>query len=630
MANANDLARALSFAGGETTKPKTVKGYFRKEERSLDVPAQSLSIWDSVPMVQGALAQLEDGDFRSAALLCDALGRDDRVTATLDARINGVLSLPLDFEAGIEDNERAAAVAEEIKASWTSMFPEDVVAKLLQWGRLIGVAPGELVWKTEDTAKGKRWMPTMTVWHPQNLFWNWAWRDYAIVTQGDGIQKMGDAPGQWFLYTPKGRYLAWYAGLIRALAIIYLIRWWAYRDWARYSEKHGLPIVKAKVPKEADEEIKETYFESLAALGTENTIKCEVGNKDEASFDAELIEPVANTWAGFQGLIQQCDSSIAIVVLGQNLTTEVKQGSRAAAGVHERVRADFLRSDAVTLATFLRDQVLKPYAAFNYGDAELAPWPRWQTDPPTDVKDNAAAALSLGQAINQFKTASAPVNERELLEQSGVPTYSEDEWKTVKAERQKEAQEALKAQQDAAAGNESDDTDPNAPPAAAKPPKKKPGKKNAPNVEAEEPEETKAVLSREIMDALRALPITGWDEETVLARAKVLSVLGTPLERPTAKKKPDSIPEGQLAAQIFADDLTDDAAQAGNKAFGPDLAGVLDDIAGAKDYEDLRGLLKKRLGGMDRQDVATIVERATLLAHSAGRLGVIEATQEKN
>lgn len=617
-ADANALAQALSFDQKKASKEKA-GGFKRNRTETVEPPVQAFSTWDSVQAIQSALAELENGQFRTAALLCEGMGRDDRITGTVDARVNGVLSLPLDFDPGIENNEKAQAVAEELKAYWTEMFPESTLAMLLKWGRLIGAAPGELVWETRDTPKGKRWIPKLKVWHPQFLYWDWAQRDFVLITQNDGAIPIGSAPGQWLLYCPKGRYLAWMNGLVRALAIIFLVRWWTIRDWARHSEKFGLCIVKAIVPKGADGQVKETFFESVAALGSENTIKIEVGNKDEASFGAELLEPEKTATEVFAGLIQQCDSSIAILLLGQNLTTEVKGGSLAASKVHDRVRGDFLRSDAVTLSTQLRDQVLKPYALFNHGDADLAPYPAWKTDPPEDAKDTSQAALTASQALTGLLAAKAPVNEREFLERFSIPLYSEEEWKIIKAEREQEAQEAMEAQTDA---GEPDPENPQ----ATKPGKKKPAKpkKDAPGAEGDA---AKASLPREIMLALESLPITGWDLETVQARGKIISQLGMPLERPIAKAGKNSLPESFIRGQIFADDLTDDSVAAGMKAFGPDLAGVLQDISTCESYDDLRAKLIVRMKGMDRSAIAQVVERATMLAHSAGRLVVVESMQ---
>jgi phage gp29-like protein len=398
---ANPLQAALDMRPPTPgAKTKARMGYERPATPTLDIPLQTFSVWDSVQLVQAALTDLENGLFLNASILCDAMGRDDRITATLSARINGLLALPLDFTPGI-DNAKGKKVAEDLKACWGQIFPEGELSQLLKWGRLAGAAPGELTWsnvKAPGEGSGKRWLPKLKVWHPQFLSWRWDWRDFSINTATEGIQRVETGRGRWTLYTPSGRYPAWQSALVRGLAIPFLIRWWAYRDWARYSEKHGLPIFKAMVPKNADRDIKERFFNSLAALGNENTVKLEQGSKEEGQFDIGLLEPTANTWEAFKGLIEQCDSSIAILLLGQNLTTEVKGGSLASAKVHERVRGDFLAADAGSLATFIREEVLKPWAAFNYGDPELAPTPKWAIDPPEDTQKTAATALAAGQA----------------------------------------------------------------------------------------------------------------------------------------------------------------------------------------------------------------------------------------
>jgi phage gp29-like protein len=98
-------------------------------------------------------------------------------------------------------------------------------------------------------------------------------------------------------------------------------------------------------------------------------------------------------------------------------------------------------------------------------------------------------------------------------------------------------------------------------------------------------------------------------------------------DRPTAKVAKDDIPASHVSGQLFADDLADEAVAAGVKAVTPDLNGVLADIQAMTSYEDLRARLKKRLAGMDRAAAATIIERATILAHSAGRKAVLDATK---
>src|ERR1700737_255412 len=422
---ANPLQAALDMRpSAPSTQAKATLGYQRPTQSTLDIPIQTFAVWDSVQLVQAALTDLEQGVFLNASILCDAMGRDSRITATMYARVNGLLSLPLDFTPGI-DNAKGKQVVEDLRVAWPKIFPGGTLAQLLRWGRLCGAAPGQLTWANVDSPSSKQWLPTLKVWHPQFITWRWDWRDFQVVTMSDGIQRLQTGLGNWTLYTPNGRYPAWQTGLVRGLAIPFLIRWWALRDWARWSEKHGLPIFGAIVPKGADEAIKERFFNSLSAIGTENTVKLEQDSaRPGGSFDVKLLEPQANSWAGFKGLVNQQDADIAITVLGQNLTTEVNQGSRAAAEVHDQVRSDFKKADADSLAQHIRDEILRPWAAFNYGDPELAPTPKWTVDQPQDSKKIADTALSVSTALSNFKNAGSPVDDRALLDELGIPTLS--------------------------------------------------------------------------------------------------------------------------------------------------------------------------------------------------------------
>src|SRR6185312_1603999 len=64
-----------------------------------------------------------------------------------------------------------------------------------------------------------------------------------------------------------------------------------------------------------------------------------------------------------------------------------------------------LEADARALAKTLYVQVLRPFAAITFGDAELAPQVLWNVSPPEDHKTNAATLQSFGQALNFLRTA---------------------------------------------------------------------------------------------------------------------------------------------------------------------------------------------------------------------------------
>lgn len=385
----------------------------RQEFRDHPVLA-SFSAFDTVGAVRAALNELEEGVFLRASQLVDRMGRDDRIRAAMETRLRGLLGKQLSFEEQ-GDKRRKSSLVRELEQRFWDWAPEATLGQLLRWGLFLGVGVGELVWDRGP----RRWEPRLKVWHPEFLRWDWTKRCFIVTTQ-DGEVDVEPGNGKWIVFTPYGE-RGWMLGLVRAIAVPWLIRQWAYRDWARYSEVHGLPIRKAMVPSSAAEEDKTKFFNSLKRLGSESTVLLPQGQTEQdTSFDLELVEAEANTWEGFDRLLARTETSIAIAVLGQNLTTEVQGGSRAAAQVHDEVRLDLVVSDAEQLSTALHTQVLQPWAEFNYGSAADAPWPKWDTEPPTDTKARAETLNSAADALNKLRSGGVPVDVEAYCEEFEV------------------------------------------------------------------------------------------------------------------------------------------------------------------------------------------------------------------
>lgn len=381
---------------------------------------RSWSAWDSLSMVKCALRDLEQGNLQRAAQLADMMGRDDRVSGCLDVRTLGLLGLPLTFE-GAGDARRKSAVSRTVEEAWWTWCPEAELAELLRWGLRIGVALGEIVWEL-----GEKWTPRLKVWHPAALTWRWDLGCFQVQTM-DGPINVTPGDGKWILFAPFGAQRSWMGGLVRRLAIPWLIRQWGWRDWARYSEVHGQPTRVARTPAGASSAARAAFLADVASLGTDPTIDLPQGpNKDTPGWDVTLLEAAADGWESFDGLLAKTETSIAIAVLGQNLSTEVKGGSYAATKVHDAVRGDLIRYDAENLATCLRQQLLMPWALYNLGDPVLAPWPRWDTEPPEDEQALAQRDKTTAEAVATFQAAGAPVDVRAYLEERGYPLLAED------------------------------------------------------------------------------------------------------------------------------------------------------------------------------------------------------------
>jgi phage gp29-like protein len=228
----------------------------------------------------------------------------------------------------------------------------------------------------------------------------------------------------WFLYTPYGAYRGWMRGAVRSVSIPWLVRQFALRDWARYSEVHGLPQKKAKVPAMASAEDKRRFFNAVKRLGAETAflLPQPMNPSSGADWDVELLEAKDTSWLGFEHLIERCDKSITLCIRGTNLTTEVKGGSFAAAKTHREEDSDYAIADAKKFAMAMRKQVFMLYCLYNYGDAALAPIVGFDAEPVEDRKGDAEIMVNVSTALKTFKQEVGwELDDEAVAEQFGIP-----------------------------------------------------------------------------------------------------------------------------------------------------------------------------------------------------------------
>lgn len=377
----------------------------------IEGPPRVVTSW-SPSAARTALVQLQRGDFSLAAALADAALGDDRVQAVIGTRVNGLLGLPLEFEPA-DDSARAAEIATLLEEDWWRFAPEPELREWLSYALLVGACAAELVWDVSGRA-----LPRLKVWHPSSLrrsdTGQWSVRlangKELPITPGDG---------KWVLLSPYGQRRAGTHALIRALALPWLSKNFAVSDWNTYSEVHGRPTKVGRHPAAASEAEKTQFLTDLRGLASSAAVVVPEG------WTLELLEAKVGSGEVFGKLIDWADKAIAVAVLGQNLTTDVEGGSLAAARVHENVRQDLLDSDAETLSTTMREQVLVWWAEFNFAARDLAPWPDWDASPPADQAQEATAWKTRAEALQGLAALQAqvplPIDWRAVADHLGVP-----------------------------------------------------------------------------------------------------------------------------------------------------------------------------------------------------------------
>lgn len=365
--------------------------------------------WD-VQSVRGAMGDLVVGLFDKPAQLLDAVTADSRVQSAMRSRSGGLLGRPVRFKVPekYKHDKDARHCLRAWEKHWPQMHAEPAMLDLLETAHMLGFSYSQILWDTERAI----WKPYLQSFNPRYSYYFWPTREHVAVTL-DGQVPVTGGDGHWVLHAPYGTYRGWMRGALRAVAQWWLARNYALRDWARYSERHGFPILLADTPFGADPDDVVSFRNSLTQLGQESVLQLPAGPDVQTygKYDLRYLEPKDRSWQGFQALIAQCNDEITLSLLAQNLTSQVKEGSLAAARVHADVRQAILEADARALAKTLYVQVLRPFAALNYGDPDLAPIVTWDVRPQEDLKEKAGTFQTFAAGISALRTAGLAVKD---------------------------------------------------------------------------------------------------------------------------------------------------------------------------------------------------------------------------
>ena len=369
--------------------------------------------WD-IAAVRQALQSLVVGLFDQPSQLVESIVGDSRVQAAMESRTGAILGAPVKFKIPkkYKDDKDAKKCLRAWERAWPLIAAEPVLAELLQWSVQEGFGVAQLMW---DTKSHGVWWPYIQVWNPRYVYYHWLYRTYVAITL-DGQVPIFGGDGHWLLHAPHSEYRGWIRGAMRAIAPWWLARNYALRDWARYSERNGMPWVKGKSPAAGDPLQIQQFRQDLGMLGQESIIQVPQGVDEKYSYDVELLEAnIGDASTGFEKIITMCNGEITLALMGQNLTTEVKEGSLAAARVHADVRQQMIEADARALAKSIYMQIARPFAQFNFGNADFAPQISWDVVPEDDFLMKSAVFKNVADAIYVLRRGGKQVNDLSVL-----------------------------------------------------------------------------------------------------------------------------------------------------------------------------------------------------------------------
>jgi Protein of unknown function (DUF935) len=373
----------------------------------VELPTISTTEW-SPESVVSALKEADGGLMLRPADLVEAMWGDDRVQGVLSTRTLGLLGLPLlyfgdDQMVGELRGVQALAGAPGVPGDFARMFPVAELAKLLTWGILLGVGLAERV-PHDERPLGERSKPTLKIWHPRWLRYQWTDNTWHLTTRDKEIE-LDLTCGRWILYLPYGAHRPWAYGAWRAIALAWILKQYALRDRARHSEVLGSAARVGIAPAGANEKQRRSWLGEIRRMARDHAAVLPAG------YDLKMVEANATARGEiYSTQIEWADRAIAITLAGQFVTTEGTKGF-SNGDIHNQVRYDLIQFTAESLSDCLYNGGLISWANDNHGRSD-APFVRWDTSPPEDKQALATAYGGLGDAIAKLDAALEPTGKR--------------------------------------------------------------------------------------------------------------------------------------------------------------------------------------------------------------------------
>lgn len=408
----------------------------------IEPPVPTTTEFATVDQVRGVIQQLDQGNFRMPALMFERMLWNPRLRAVLETRMAGLISTEIRWMPA-SNNRDCRRAAKEMDEDWRFIASSPMRKQMWQTSLFLGFG---LAQRSADTAPSGRTIFKLRPYWAGFAQWYWSRKAYRIVTFDAGVTESGSpsvdrkavdkfAPSlaeriplaseqPWVIAEPFG-VNSYRGGLLHAAWRPWLGHDWAMRDQARASEKHGIGIIKAKYPRGEGEQHKASlakWLGGLRSMGTEGNVPLEQRGEGEANYD---VEPFEFNGSGFQAISDTMNSNavaLAILLLGHNLTTEIKGGgSYAAAGVADYIRDDKKFEDGDGEYSYAGPQLVVPWAVANYGDPALAPIARYVTDSPAVNLQRAQMINALGMASAQLRANVPKVDLEQLAEEFRLP-----------------------------------------------------------------------------------------------------------------------------------------------------------------------------------------------------------------
>lgn len=211
------------------------------------------------------------------------------------------------------------------------------------------------------------------------------------------------------------------AGLLRTVALLFLLKNYSLKDWASFNEVFGMPLRLGKYDPAASESDRQALYDAVRNLGSDAAAI--VSKATEIEF-IEAGARLAGNTNPYQVFLDYCNREMSKVVLGQTLSSDTSPGSGTLAGsAHAQVRQDLLEADGVALADVITKQLILPLIGFNFGwdvAKTICPYFKFSIKSQDDLH-------TLSSIYKNLLDAGVPISLNHINEKFDLPEIEEGE-----------------------------------------------------------------------------------------------------------------------------------------------------------------------------------------------------------
>ena len=344
----------------------------------------------SVAAVLSVLQYAEMGNLiPQAELFSDMEERDAHLYAEMNKRKMAVAQLDWSLVAPVSVGARDKKAVNNLEA----MVRDNIDVNTLVFDLSDAIGHGFVCLEIEWKQDGGLWLPTKITHRPQRWFTvDIATRREIRIRNYHSFEGDQLIPYGWLVHQHSSKAgLPGTQGLYRALALPYLFKSFALKNWLRFCELYGIPI-RVLTHNETDPIKKQELYLSLQSMG-QNGVALLQGGMPE---DLKTVDMTKGEGQAFKDLVGLAEEGMSKAILGGTLTSSSgKNGNYATAKVHDDIRLQIRNFDAKQIAETLTNQLLGAIITLN----GLSINPTWEFD-THEAEDMALYADALPKLVS--------------------------------------------------------------------------------------------------------------------------------------------------------------------------------------------------------------------------------------